>query len=395
MLRFRSPSRSNLIALTVTAALAVPAVLASTSVAAGAGPAVPASGHRVLLGLMDDALLANQPDRAFAAVENLQPRLIRFDVDWPSVARRRPKSATNPNDKAYSFGRIDAIVTRADKLGIPVLLTIAHTPPWAGGGPRHNHVPRHLTDLRNFARAVATRYDGSFTDPAGDTLPRVTRYEAWNEPNTQTHLAPQWVRRNGRWTAVSPRLYAGLLNAIYDGVHAAARSAGIRVQVAGGATKPTGNGPTSSEPSVAPLTFLKLMGHPRLDVYSHHPYRTSRTGTPTTNGNVGMDNLSVLMRQLDRSYPGRHLHLWITEYGVQTNPPDHYIGVSPAKQAALLRQAVASARANPRIDLLTWFLIDDEAIDGRPFAGGFQTGLGYVNGAHKPAWAAFRALASQ
>ena len=52
--------------------------------------------------------------------------------------------------------------------------------------------------------------------------------------------------------------------------------------------------------------------------------------------------------------------IWLDEYGYQTDPPDKGLGVTPAKQARYLTQAVAMARANPRVTMLLWFLIRDE-----------------------------------
>jgi hypothetical protein len=79
--------------------------------------------------------------------------------------------------------------------------------------------------------------------------------------------------------------------------------------------------------------------------------------------------------------------LWITEYGYQTNPPDTFYGVSWAAQAAYLREAYRIARANPRIDLLTWFLLRDS-----PLLPQWQSGLMTVNGRKKPAFAAYEGL---
>ena len=53
---------------------------------------------------------------------------------------------------------------------------------------------------------------------------------------------------------------------------------------------------------------------------------------------------------------------------------------------------MAASRANPRIDMLIWFLIRDEQVR-QPFAAGFQTGLSFTNGRLKPAWSVFRSLA--
>ena len=74
------------------------------------------------------------------------------------------------------------------------------------------------------------------------------------------------------------------------------------------------------------------------------------------------------------------------------NPPDGFQGVSLSVQSQQLRRNVASARANPRIDMLVWFLIRDEQAR-KPFAAGFQTGLSFTNGKLKPAWSVFRSLA--
>src|SRR5262249_11409749 len=160
-------------------------------------------------------------------------------------------------DRAYRFWRTDQVVKQATSQGIPVMLTIVHTPGWAGGSARHNRMPRKLADLQQFAYAVAKRYSGTFRPHGARTaLPAVTQYEAWTEPNTATHRAPQFVKQGKVWKATAPALYVKLLGAIYTGVHAAAREAKLGVQVAAGATKPIGHTPLGPEPGVAPLPFL-------------------------------------------------------------------------------------------------------------------------------------------
>ncbi|HVH52181.1 MAG TPA: hypothetical protein VM690_08555, partial [Gaiellaceae bacterium] len=62
-------------------------------------------------------------------------------------------------------------------------------------------------------------------------------------------------------------------------------------------------------------------------------------------------------------------------------------GVSWAAQAADMRAAYAIARKNPRIDMLLWFLIKDEANPS-----GWQSGLATVSGRHKPSWNVFKSL---
>jgi hypothetical protein len=126
----------------------------------------------------------------------------------------------------------------------------------------------------------------------------------------------------------------------------------------------------------------------RFDVYAHHPYYAAPIESPTyvptgsTARRIQLGNINVLLAEITKLYGPKHL--WITEYGYETNPPDRNFGVSYAKQAAYLTQAYAIARKNPRIDMLLWFLIKDE-----PSLGGWQSGLETVSGKKKPAWAAF------
>jgi hypothetical protein len=351
----------------------------------------------MLLGVMDDALLGNIPDVAFPAVEQLHPQVIRYDLSWAHVAARKPAVATDPNDPAYDWARTDQVVARADALGVPVVLTIEVTPRWAGGGTG-NKPPVNMATLQAFAYAAATRYSGQYVVPAtGQVMPAVTLWEAWNEPNTTSHLTPQYSCRCASAVPVAPRNYAKILKAIYTGVHSAGTHAGVPEIVAGGATKPNYSGPKTFEPAVAPLRFLQELGkyHPPLDVYSHHPYRTDagkKKGQVANPNDIAFADLPRLIAGLDKAFPGKRLHLWITEFGLQTSPPDGFQGVSLSYQSQQLRRNVASARANPRIDMLVWFLIRDEQVR-KPFAAGFQTGLSFTNGTLKPSWSVFRSLA--
>jgi hypothetical protein len=380
----------------LTALLAVLALGAVVATSASADKARARSGP-MLLGVMDDALLANVPDVAFPAVQVLHPQVIRYDLSWAQTAPLKPADGTNADDPAYNWTLPDTVVTRAAALGVPVMLTIEVTPRWAGGGTG-NKAPVNMASLQAFAYAAATRYSGAHIVPStGQVLPAVTRWEAWNEPNTTSHLTPQYSCRCASAQPVAPGIYAKILTAIYKGVHAAGTQAGIKEIVAGGATKPNYSGPKTFEPAVAPLRFLLLLGkrHPPLDVYSHHPYRTDvgkKVGQLPGPNDIGFADLPRLIKGLDTAFPGKHLHLWITEYGLQTNPPDGFQGVSLANQSQQLRRNVNAARANPRIDMLIWFLIRDEQVR-RPFAQGFQTGLSFTNGQAKPAWSVFRSLA--
>ena len=352
----------------------------------------------MLLGVMDDALLGNVPDVAFPAVQQLHPQVIRYDLSWAHTAPRKPADATNPDDPAYDWSLVDQVVLRADALGVPVLLTIEVTPRWAGGGTG-NKPPVNMASLQAFAYAAATRYSGQHIVPStGQVLPAVTRWEAWNEPNTTSHLTPQYSCRCASAVPVAPAIYAKILNGDLQGRafrRHARRHQGDRRRRRHEAELLRARR-RSSRPSRRCASSL-LLGkkHPPLDVYSHHPYRTDvgkKAGQLPGPNDIAFADLPRLIKGLDTAFPGKHLHLWVTEFGLQTNPPDGFQGVSLANQSQQLRRNVAASRANPRIDMLIWFLIRDEQVR-KPFAAGFQTGLSFTNGTAKPAWSVFRSLA--
>jgi hypothetical protein len=98
---------------------------------------------------------------------------------------------------------------------------------------------------------------------------------------------------------------------------------------------------------------------------------------------VQLGNINTLLKLVSQYYGNKHL--WITEYGYQTNPPDKTIfGIPWKTQASYLQQAYALARRNPRIDMMLWFMVRDE-----PNIGGWQSGLATITGKKKPSWAAF------
>jgi hypothetical protein len=167
-------------------------------------------------------------------------------------------------------------------------------------------------------------------------------------------------------------------------------------KVACGVTGPKGNdAPGGKRASVDPLSFLsaaKKYGMKSFDVYAHHPYANAGNESPKyipTGKNkrrIQLGNIGTLLALVTKLYGPKHL--WITEYGYQTNPPDHSVfGTSWKNQALYMKQAYAIARKNPRIDMMLWFLVRDE-----PSLGGWQSGLETFGGKKKPAWAAFQQL---
>jgi hypothetical protein len=392
----------------VVASLAVSAATASPKHASA--PKASSSAH-LLVGLDDEPdTLYGDPATAFATLVSLKVQVLRVNLYWGgnkwAVANSKPSDATDPGDPAYNWALYDRLVKYASDRNIKVVFSILFTPSWANGGKAKSVAPTNAKDLQDFAYAAAERYSGLWTPPSwqqnaslgiGSTpLPKVTMWTAWNEPNNPLWLTPQYKRVGNTWRVESAFQYAKICNAVYDGVHSPFLGPLQGEQVACGVTGPKGNdAPKSSRPSVDPITFLnaaKKFGMKSFDIYAHHPYADKGTEAPSYKPSgaqarrIQLGNIGVLIDQVTKLYGPKHF--WITEYGYQTNPPDTTIfGVSWAKQALYMKQAYAIARANPRIDMMLWFLVRDE-----PSIGGWQSGLETVAGKHKPAWSTFLSL---
>ncbi len=355
---------------------------------------VPTAGaaRGMLVGLLDEAALYDEPTSVFPIMEQARTQVLRLNLYWGGrigVAERRPARATDPADPAYDWTLYDRTVNYAAQHKIRILFSIFGTPSWANGGAGLNVPPRAIADLNNFAYAAAKRYSGLYPASDGRALPPVKLWMAWNEPNLPIGLKQQYRRVGGRWVMQSPIDYTKICNAVYGGIH---RTLIRGEKVACGATAPRGNNsPTSARPTIAPLAFMRALhtaGLRKFDAYAHHPYYGRKTETPTTNPSstaVTMGNINTLIVQLTRLWGNKRL--WITEYGYQTNPPDRAFGVSYAQQAAYMKQAYGMARKNPRIDMMLWFLLRDE-----PRLGGWQSGLLTRTGQKKPAFNVFRLL---
>jgi hypothetical protein len=401
---------SKRIALLATVAVTAAGLAVSAATASSTKHSVKASSH-LLVGLNDEAFtLYGDPTSAFATLKTLKTQVIRVNLYWGgtkwAVAKSRPTDPTDPGDTAYDWAIYDRLVRYATQYNIKVVFSILFTPGWANGGKARTTAPKNFKDLQNFAYAAAERYSGLWTppvwqqDPSNPTtalpLPKVSMWTAWNEPNNPIWLAPQYKRVGKKWRVESAYQYAKICNAIYNGIH----TPGLGIQgekVACGVTGPKGNdAPTTSRPSVDPLTFLTAAhryGMKKFDVYAHHPYANAGNESPSyvpkgaQKRRVQMGNLSLLTKLLTKFYGPKHL--WITEYGYQTNPPDKTIfGTSLAKQALWMKQAYAMARKNPRIDMMLWFLVRDEA----NIKLGWQSGLETLRGKKKPAWNTFKSL---
>ncbi len=346
----------------LTSILAVALVL-------GFGTTPPVSAATgVKYGLTDDAWLLDGPgtlESRLARLDTLGVGVVRFTLRWDQLAGSEPTSPTDPSDPAYDWSADDAVLDGLHAHGIDVVLQLVGTPGWANGGLTANHAPSSRTAFRDFATAAAHRYRW------------VRRWLIWNEPNQARWLLP-----------TSPAVYTSrLLNPAYAAIHAVIGGA----QVAGGGTAPRG-----SRNGVSPVAWLLGLhrAHARLDAYAHNPYPLDpKRESPLSGGcaectTITMATIGKLVGLVTRNFP--HAHIWLSEYGYQSNPPDRLLGVSPALQARYLGEGAYVAYRTARVDLLIQFLYRDE-----PQIARFQSGLVTLAGKPKPALAAFEAPLAQ
>jgi hypothetical protein len=372
--------------------------LALAAVAAGGAIAPAAQAAPLKLGFMDPAYQAEQPARFWADAKILRPQVLRYNVDWRGIAPRKPTVQRDPADPRYDWAYLDDLVQGAAARRIPVVLTIHRTPGWAAKKPSYraylfNAIPNTVY-FRNFVAAAALRYSGRY-DPDGDgiALPRVSRWQIWNEPNK--YLYPVRTDRRGNIRRNAPitigRDYSAMLNGAYAELKRRSRT---NIVVAGGTAYSN-----FYRTALAPVNFLRLMkaGGARFDVLAIHPYNSVptqgiRQGTGSKGPNIYVANFGEYLRAADRLWPRKRYKVWLTEFGIQSYP-DRFLGVPQAAQAAYLRASINIFKKRyKRVEMIVWFLIRDEVVRRPDGFAGWQSGLRTVGGKQKPAWRAWLAV---
>jgi hypothetical protein len=344
-----------------------------------------------------------------AQLKTLGVKALRVELSWYEVAPA-PTSATKPsfeatNPASYNWGQYDILLAEAQKLGWQVLLTVtAPAPSWATANHQapYTYRPDPL-DFQEFMTAVARHYGSE-----------VSLYSIWNEPNEAAYLTPQW---SSSGKPVSGRIYRGLYQAGYAGLQAAGIA---HPQVLFGETAPAGYDTVTSllrsekakalTHPVAPLAFMRealclnakyqksgTCGELQMSGYAHHAYFPAAGPRYVwkQKDSVTIASLSRLSNALNlaaraHAIPGG-VPIYLTEFGVQSKP-NKYEGVSAAKQTEYDAIAEHMAYSNPRVVAFSQYLFKDDPISGRLTASGFvgfQTGLEYVNGEHKPLYNGF------
>jgi hypothetical protein len=287
------------------------AFVIALALAAGAAPAAASRSQESIF--MDD------PKVVYAAPENLEGTLaemkalgadrIRVSVFWHLLAPA-PDSETRPfgpgggadprNYSSEKWDRYDRIVTTAQSLGLELLFNItAPAPLWATPTPPRSDIERTYrpdpAELKDFVKAVGTRYSGSWMDEAprqdsasvfddceatpnfpvpppicpsddtdptpnnpnppntGPVLPKVDTWSAWNEPNMPGWLTPQ-SHEDDNGLPASPHVYRELADATYDGLIESGHGADT---ILIGETAPRGASEKAVTQSLPPLLFIR------------------------------------------------------------------------------------------------------------------------------------------
>jgi hypothetical protein len=378
------------------------AALGAACVAAtGAAPA-----HGFELGFTDSVFLSPDPLARGAWLDRsraVEADVVETGADWSAIAPgTRPAgfAPADPGSPGYSWANVDAAVRDASARGLSVMLQLSRAPRWAErkGRPRGADPGTWRPSARDFgafARAAATRYSGTYAPPGQPALPRVRYWQIWGEPNLQTNLRPQWVKRSGRFRLASPRIFRSLLNAAYAAIHAVQRDA--FVLTAG--TAPYGDyrrGGSRLPPMQFWRSALCATGpkcRVRFDALAHDPYSIGAPRRRALNRDdvsvADMPKLARLLRSVGRrgTISPRRPELWVTEVSWDSRPPDPR-GVPEARHARWLAESFylfwqAGVRG------VLWFQIKD-APPEPSFGASYQSGIFLASGTPKLAAQAFR-----
>ncbi len=370
------------------------AALAVAAIACGAMPA--AASAKLKLGITSIALQNRSPKLFYDNVNALKMGVIRTQINWANIASKKPKAPEDPNDKAYNWTSLDKLVKDASAWQATSRGTVIYdlwgTPKWArrySGHVAFVPVP-NTTYLRQFVRAVAKRYNGTFV-PAGSPtgalpLPRITHWEIWNEPNNALGLAKPGGK-TGNGVPAGATAYVTILRTAYNAIHAEDKGR-TRAQVIGGAV-----GGRTGIDHVKFYSALKR-AHAPMDAISVHPYSLLPNVGPT-DGAPGKGYLYPFYRlgnfqrftSFVKSWRGSKFPIWVTELAWQVKSKSNPGGVSTTQQSAYFQQSVTRLRKFPQVQGMVWYMLRDETS-----AAGWQSGLLNIHDTKRKIWYTWRGL---
>jgi hypothetical protein len=235
---------------------------------------------------------------------------------------------------------------------------------------------------------------------SGGSLPRVSIYSVWNEPNLASWLAPQYKKG----VPYAPVIYRRLLYAAADGLAASGHGSD---QLLWGELLPFARSGRTGSTKARPLAFMRevacLNSHYRpykgkaakqrgctgkfralpATGLAYHPYTLAGgpdVSTPNKD-DASIGSLARVTRALDkiaaRKRGEKRQPLWITEFGFQSNPPDRFASKLSRIPDFMGKSEWIAFRNRRVLSYSQYPLIDDADL------GGFQSGLRFKDGSEK------------
>lgn len=368
------------------------ALAVSATVALAGSPAQAA--RPLTLGFFDPALTDTTPGGSAlrTRASSYGSEILRVMVGWGGVAPTRPDRPGDPGDPAYRWDGTDETVRQLASSGQTILMNLTGPPAWAQQsvpkGPRRESWDPSPAAFAAFARAAAERYSGRHPDPLnpGRLLPRIRYWQAWNEPNLQSNLNPQW--RDGK--PYTPGLYRRLLNGFYDSVNAVHTDNVVVTAGLGPFGDPNPGG------RIMPVRFWRelLQKKTRFDIWSHHPYGVREPSSPALNADdAAVADVYKLRRVIEQARRRGRLvsrkrpPSWVTEVSYDSSPPDPD-GVPAQLHARWLEEAFYLLWKQG-VSVVTWFrMVDQPPVPS--FGLSNQSGILLLDGTPKPAATAYR-----
>jgi hypothetical protein len=327
--------------------------------------------------------------------------------DWAVKKSTSPAGVYRPN--AAEFGQFaKAVGTRYSGSYTP-----SRPPPGAGGGGGQPCLTAPIIPCGGSADAsslvgglIGSPSPSPQAQSSAAALPAVRTWSVWNEPNLPVFLLPQRSSSKSHFP-VSPTLYRSLYLQAHAGLEGSGHGSDTILM---GELLPVGKSSKTPRSSIRPLEFLRELAcvDRRLRSYrgrsakvrrckgfkaipmsgvAYHPYALAGgpTKRPPNRDDATIGTLSRVTQLVDRlrarhRFAGpRRMPLWLTEFGVQTDPPDYLFGAPIKRVPTYMGMSERLSYRNSRVLSYSQYpLVDDHSNSG------FQSGLRFLNGKAKP-----------
>ncbi len=282
-------------------------------------------------------------DRFVNFYRDLGATNIRLGIDWAQV---------EPTEGNYDWAKFDRILNAFNSNGIRIIGVFVTVPPWASENPSECSSSQIRCRIR---RDKENRFIAA-TQAMVQRYPYIQHWEFWNEPEMWDGL------RNAND-------YQFWLTKFYDTV------------------KSVDSGKKVAASSLTGWDFLgQIYDSGKFDALATHPY--SQRGASCSGVSQSIDRSKVeRMRNEMVARGGSNKKIWLTEYGWNSVPN----GCMPQNdQAQFLRDALTWIQSKDYIEVANIHMLHDWSNSGG------REGYGLVTEAfaHKPAYAAFRDIAT-